>query len=124
MGGLLMNAAGVVALLGAVQGTILAFVLWARSSVRLPANRWLALLMGLTSLRLINQFAYRSPALVPAPLSPRFTVPLLFAFAPLLYLYLRTLVGPARSRAADVVHFLPALAALAYCAPFYWTVVS
>jgi AraC-like DNA-binding protein len=116
-----MHAAGVVALMGALQGAILASVLWTRGTTR--ANRWLALLMALVSLRLVNQFAYRSPYPGSIPLSPRFTVPLLFTFAPLLFLYLRTLVRPAEgARAADVVHFLPALAVLAYCAPFYWAV--
>jgi len=119
-----MNAAGMVALMGALQGAILAAVLWKRSTTRLAANRWLALLMALVSLRLINQFAYRSPLLGSVPLSPRFTVPLLFTFAPLLFLYLRTLVRPTEAaRAIDIVHFLPALAVLAYCAPFYWTAV-
>ncbi len=117
-----MDAAGVVALMGALQGAILAAVLWTRGTTR--ANRWLALLMALVSLRLVNQFAYRSPLPGTLSLSPRFTVPLLFTFAPLLFLYLRTLVRPAEgARAADMVHFLPALAVLAYCTPFYWTVV-
>src|SRR5512143_3520067 len=114
-----MSVAGTVALMGALQGAILAAVLWTRGTT--PANRWLALLMALASLRLINQFAYRSPLPGSVPLSPRFTVPLLFAFAPLLFLYLRTLVRPTEgARAIDVVHFLPALIVLAYCAPFYW----
>src|SRR5512143_2181642 len=117
-----MSVAGTVALMGALQGAILAAVLWTRGTT--PANRWLALLMALVSLRLVNQFAYRSPLPGSVPLSPRFTVPLLFTFAPLLFLYLRTLVRPTeRARAADVVHFLPALAVLAYSAPFYWTAV-
>ncbi len=119
-----MNAAGMVALMGALQGAILAAALWRRSTTRLAANRWLALLMALVSLRLINQFAYRSPLLGLVPLSPRFTVPLLFTFAPLLFLYLRTLVRPTEgARAIDILHFLPALAVLAYCVPFYWTAV-
>jgi AraC-like DNA-binding protein len=116
-----VELAGTVALMGALQGVILAAALWRRSSTRLTANRWLALLMALVSLRLINQFAYRSPLPGSVPLSPRFTVPLLFTFAPLLFLYLRTLVRPTEgARAIDIVHFLPALLVLAYCAPFYW----
>ncbi len=120
-----MNAAGMVALMGALQGAILAAALWRRSTTRLTANRWLALLMALVSLRLINQFAYRSPLAGSVPLSPRFTIPLLFTFAPLLFLYLRTLVRPAEgARAIDIVHFLPALSVLAYSLPFYWTAVQ
>ena len=119
-----MNAAGMVALMGALQGAILAAVLWRGSAARRTANRWLALLMALVALRLLNQFAYRSPVFGSVPISPRFTVPLLFAFTPLLYLYLRTLIRPTeRSRASDVVHFLPALAVLVYSTPFYWTAV-
>ena len=119
-----MNAAGLVALMGALQGFLLAAVLWRRSTTRLAANRWLALLMALLSLRLVNQFAYRSPVLGTVPISPRFTVPLLFAFTPLLFLYLRTLVRPGQeARAGDLLHFLPATAVLAYSAPFYWTAV-
>jgi hypothetical protein len=106
-----MNAAGLVALMGALQGFLLAAVLWRRGSARLAANRWLALLMGLVSVRLVNQFAFRSPLLGSLPLSPRFTIPLLFTFTPLLFLYLRTLVrSRERTLAADLVHFLPALA--------------
>jgi AraC-like DNA-binding protein/ABC-type amino acid transport system permease subunit len=119
-----MDAAAVVALAGALQGGVLAVALWKRSTAALAANRWLALLMALASLRLVNQFAYRSPLPGTVPLSPRFTVPLLFTFAPLLFLYLRTLVRPAAAaRGGDWVHSLPALAVLAYCAPFYWAVV-
>jgi AraC-like DNA-binding protein len=115
-----MDAAGVVALMGALQGAILAAALWKCSRGGLAANRWLALLMALVSLRLVNQFAYRSPLPGSVPLSPRFTIPLLFTFAPLLFLYLRSLVRPTEgARATDIVHFLPALAVLAYCAPFY-----
>jgi AraC-like DNA-binding protein len=115
------SAAGLVALMGALQGLLLAAVLWRRGSARREANRWLGLLMALVSLRLANQFAFRSPVVGGVPLPPRFTVPLLFTFTPLLFLYLRSLVRPSeRTRARDIVHFLPALAVLAYTAPFYW----
>ena len=117
-----MSAAGLVALMGALQGSLLAAVLWRRrSGGRLDANRWLALLMALVSVRLVNQFAFRTPLPGALPLSPRFTIPLLFTFTPLLFLYLRTLVRPGEgTRTADLVHFLPALAVLLYTAPFYW----
>ncbi len=116
-----MNAAGLVALMGALQGFLLAAVLGRGGGARPRANRWLSVLMALVSLRLVNQFAFRSPLLGAVPLSPRFTVPLLFTFTPLLFLYLRTLVRPGRtSRAGDLLHFLPALAVVLYCVPFYW----
>ncbi len=115
-----MNATAMIALMGALQGAVLAAVLW-RQSARLPANRWLALLMALVSVRLVNQLAYSSPFPGSVPITLRFTLPLLFVFTPLLYLYLRALVRPAReTRPPDAVHFLPALAAFAYTAPFYW----
>ena len=117
-----MSGAGVLALLGAVQGAVLAAALWSRSRSRRSANRWLALLMALVALRLANQLAYSSPRPGSVPVTLRFTVPLLFAFTPLLYLYLRTLVRPREAgRRLDLLHFVPALAALVYTAPFYWT---
>ena len=117
-----MSGAGILALLGAVQGAVLAAALWSRSRSRRSANRWLALLMALVALRLANQLAYSSPRPGSVPVTLRFTVPLLFAFTPLLYLYMRTLVRPREAgRRLDLLHFVPALTALVYTAPFYWT---
>ena len=116
-----MSAAGVFALMGALQGAALAVVLWKRRR-QLPANRWLALLMALVSVRLVNQLAFRSSLFGTSGLSPRLTLPLLFAFAPLLFLYLDALVRPpGAGRQRYAAHFLPALAVLAYTVPFYWT---
>jgi AraC-like DNA-binding protein len=113
-----MNAAGALALAAALQGAVLAVVLWRRGR-RLPANRWLALLMALVALRLLNQYAWSSPPFGTPPVTPRLSLPLLFTFTPLLFLYLRDLARP-RQRRGFLLHLVPAAAALLYTLPFYW----
>src|SRR5512145_2558293 len=114
-----MNAAAAFALAGALQGAVLATVLW-RQGRRLPPNRWLALLTALVALRLLNQYAWSSPPFGAPPVTPRLTLPLLFTFTPLLFLYLRDLARP-RERRGVLLHLVPAIAVLLYTLPFYWT---
>jgi AraC-like DNA-binding protein len=94
-------------LMGALQGLLLfAALLW-RKPRRSPANRILAALMLLTAVRLGHVAFIR---LQPAPVAWDWSLPLIFTFSPLLYLYCRALLAPRSARKrGDLAHFAPAL---------------
>jgi AraC-like DNA-binding protein len=101
-------------LMGALQGVIISIVLFDPKRRNHAANRYLAVLMLLVSLLLINIFWYHSPLFRAIPLTLYFSFSLYYALMPFVYLYLQALTVPGfRMRGAEWAHFLlPGLAVL------------
>jgi AraC-like DNA-binding protein len=96
-------------LLGALQAVLLTLALLEKRKRKSPANRYLAVLMFLTAVRLGNAALHYAGSGPGRPASLLWTVFLILTFPPLLYLYVRALIGPSvRFRSTDALHFLPA----------------
>lgn len=88
---------------GAVQAALLALTLWRRSANR-PANRLLAVWLGLTGLDLAVKALYWHLLLPEWFRAYRFVALFPFLYGSLFYLYVRALVEGRGFRARDVVH--------------------
>jgi AraC-like DNA-binding protein len=99
--------ASVLMLMGGGQGFLLFAALWRKRKKSPRANRLLAILMLLTAVRLIWIGLARIGAIAG---TPDWTLPLIWTYSPLLYLYCRRLIVPGTGRrAADAFHFAPAV---------------
>lgn len=108
---------GIIYLLGAAHGLILALVL-ARKRVNRRPNKLLALLMVVFSIDLAMagfyslKLEYSYPHLIGLDYS------LTLLYGPLLFLYMKTLAGSSLNK-KDVFHFIPFIVLLLYMIPFY-----
>jgi AraC-like DNA-binding protein len=101
--------------LGAGAALPVALALLARRRTRKPAAVWLAAALVSMSIDLINHVLLSAG--VPSLPLAQVAYPLGFAHVPLLYLYVRAMLGqPPLSRAALALHALPFLVMLALCA--------
>jgi AraC-like DNA-binding protein len=102
---------------GAAQGFFLAALLAGKARRGAPANRILAVLIGSISVRLAEAAAASRWGHGFVPGAVQATFPLIFAFPPLLYLYVEALGRPSfRLRARDGIHALPFAAAAVWVA--------
>ena len=100
---------------GAAQGFFLAALLAGKARRGMPANRILAALIGLISLRLAEAAMETRLGHGFVPGAVQVTFPLIFAFPPLLYFYVEALGRPDfRIHSRDRVHALPFAAAAAW----------
>jgi AraC-like DNA-binding protein len=83
------------------------------------ANRLLAALMLTIGVMIALATVLRSPSVVWLPHLIRVNHPIDFLPGPLLYLYVRVLLGNGSVRRSDWVHFLPALLCALYLLPYY-----
>lgn len=106
-------------ILGAAQGLFLA-VLLATKRTNATANRMLALEMVAFAVFILEGVYYARAYHYRWPRFIGVSVPLIFLFGPLHYLYARTVsLGGSSFRRASLLHFLPPALVALYLAPFY-----
>jgi AraC-like DNA-binding protein len=110
-------------LFSAFQGLLLLIAIPGIQNSNRPANRWLSLLLGLTSVLILVRTvaAYRDVAQV---YTKMLLLPdlLLFLYGPLLYIYLRKLLfNTARPASGWWRHFVPAIGQVLVYIPFFLT---
>lgn len=106
-------------ILGAAQGLFLA-VLLATKQTNSTANRILAVAMAAFSLYIFTGVYYAREYYYAVPHFIGVSVPLIFLFGPILYLYARTVSeGGHAFRKAWLLHFVPFLLVTLYLAPFF-----
>jgi AraC-like DNA-binding protein len=115
------NLWSVVILLGAAQGLFLSAYLLARPENR-AANKWLAFLLVVISLHLLEYAADLSGITMQYPVLIAITYPLLFCIGPFYLLYCRCLLDRNfKPGFSTLPHFVPALLVLFFMFPFYTT---
>ncbi len=115
-----MNFWVTLALFGVAQGLFLSQVLFFHRRGNRSANRILAVLIGLFTLRLSEFVGYWIKFFLSYPHFLFTTVAFQFLFGVLLYLYARALTDPAsRFRKVDLLHFIPFAAQVMLLLPFY-----
>ena len=113
------NIWGVVILLGAVQGLFLSIYLFTRAANRV-ANKWLAFLLAVISLHLLEYAADISGITLQYPSLIALTYPLLFCMGPFYFFYCRSLMDKNyRLNYKAIPHFIPSLLVLLAMLPFY-----
>ena len=119
MSGITLNIWSVIILLGAVQGLLLSIYLITKVENR-QANRWLAFLLLVVSLHLLEYAAAISQITLKYPVLISITYPLLFCMGPLYFFYCRHLLNRnAIIKFKALLHFIPALLVLLLMLPFY-----
>lgn len=119
MSGIHFSIWAIIILTGAAQGLFLSVYLFAKSGNR-DANKWLALLLTVISLHLIEYAANISGITLQYPIFIAITYPLLFCMGPLYYIYCRYLLDKSyRTNFKTILHFLPSLIVLLLMMPFY-----
>ncbi|NND08680.1 MAG: AraC family transcriptional regulator [Saprospiraceae bacterium] len=124
MTGITFNIWSVLILLGAAQGLFLSLFLLAKTDNR-RENKWLALLLMVVSLHLLEYAADISQVTLKFPFLIAITYPLLFCMGPLYYLYCRYLLDKNyHSTSKSLLHFVPAVLVMLIMLPFYLTSAS
>lgn len=119
MTGIHFNIWAIIILFGAAQGLFLAVYLFTKPQNR-DANKWLALLLTVVSLHLIEYAADIAGVTLQYPIFIAITYPLLFCMGPFYYIYCRYLLDKNYSTTfKSALHFLPSLIALLMMLPFY-----
>ncbi len=119
MAGIHFNIWAIIILFGAAQGLFLALYLFAKPQNR-DANKWLALLLTVISLHLIEYAADIAGVTLQYPVFIAITYPLLFCVGPFYYIYCRYLLDKNyNTNFKSVLHFLPSLIVLLMMMPFY-----
>ncbi|HEY5774299.1 MAG TPA: helix-turn-helix domain-containing protein [Chitinophagaceae bacterium] len=119
MSGIQFNIWAIIILFGAAQGLFLAVYLFTKPQNR-DANKWLALLLTVISLHLIEYAANIAGATLQYPIFIAITYPLLFCMGPFYYIYCRYLLDKNYStHFKSALHFLPSLIVLLMMLPFY-----
>ncbi|MFI5132371.1 MAG: hypothetical protein ACHQFX_20380, partial [Chitinophagales bacterium] len=119
MTGIHFNIWAIIILFGAAQGLFLSVFLFAKSENR-NANKWLAFLLSVISLHLIEYAADITGITLQYPGFIAITYPLLFCMGPLYYIYCRYLLDKFyKTSFKTILHFLPSLAVLLLMMPFY-----
>jgi AraC-like DNA-binding protein len=101
------------------QAVLLALVLLTTTRGNRTANRLLSALILTMGAMIVMTTLVRSPYIVWVPHLIRANHPLDFLPGPLLFLYVRAVVGKGAVRRADLFHFLPAAACALYLLPYY-----
>lgn len=110
-----------ICLLAAGLGLVLSVGLFFHRQGNIAANRLVASLVLLYSLRLAEFSAYWTPFFLAAPHLLFLTSAFQFLFGPLLYLYARTILRRgSRLQWFDPLHALPFVIHVAYLLPFYF----
>jgi len=119
MTGIHFNIWAIIILFGAAQGLFLAVYLFTKPQNR-DANKWLALLLTVISLHLVEYAADIAGVTLQYPIFIAITYPLLFCMGPFYYIYCRYLLDKNYSTSfRSALHFLPALLVLLMMMPFY-----
>src|SRR5688572_14284419 len=119
MTGIHFNIWAIIILFGAAQGLFLAVFLFVKPQNR-DANKWLALLLTVISLHLIEYAANIAGITLQYPIFIAITYPLLFCVGPFYYVYCRYLLDKNYSTSfKSALHFLPSLIVLLMMLPFY-----
>ena len=119
MTGIHFNIWAIIILFGAAQGLFLAVYLFTKPQNR-DANKWLALLLTVISLHLIEYAADIAGVTLQYPIFIAITYPLLFCVGPFYYIYCRYLLDKNyRTNFKSALHFLPSLIVLLLMLPFY-----
>jgi AraC-like DNA-binding protein len=119
MSGIHFSIWAIIILLGAAQGLFLSVYLFAKSENR-NANKWLAFLLTVISLHLVEYAADITGITLQYPVFIAITYPLLFCMGPLYYIYCHCLLEKSyRITFKTILHFLPALVVLLVMLPFY-----
>jgi AraC-like DNA-binding protein len=119
MTGIHFNIWAIIILFGAAQGLFLSVYLFSKSENR-NANKWLALLLTVISLHLIEYAADITGITLQYPIFIAITYPLLFCMGPLYYIYCRYLLDKSyKTTLKTILHFLPSLIVLLLMMPFY-----
>src|ERR1700741_4704567 len=112
MTGIHFNIWAIIILFGAAQGLFLSVYLFAKSENR-DANKWLAFLLSVISLHLIEYAANITGITLQYPIFIAITYPLLFCMGPLYYIYCRYLLDKSyKITLKTILHFLPSLIVL------------
>lgn len=115
-----MQTSVAICLLAAGQGLFLGAVLFLHRRGNVEANRLLALLIVLFSLRLAEFASYWTGFIVFMPHALFSTAAFQFLFGPLLYAYARTLLdGTFTHRISSWLHGIPFAIQIGYLLPFY-----
>jgi AraC-like DNA-binding protein len=115
-----LNTWTVLLLSAAAQGLFLALVLFTQQRGNRRANRVLALLILLFSLRLVETVGYWTKYLLEFPHFWLTTAPFYFLFGPLLYFYAKFLTTEnLKLSRRDQLHFLPFVLYLGWLVSFY-----
>ena len=113
------NIWAIIILFGAAQGLFLSVYLFSKRENR-AANKWLAFLLTVISLHLIEYAADITGITLQYPIFIAITYPLLFCMGPFYYLYCRYLLDKSyKTTFKTVLHFLPSLIVLLLMMPFY-----
>jgi len=119
MTGISFSIWSVIILLGAGQGLFLSFYLFTKIENR-DANKWLAFLLTVVSLHLLEYAADISGISLKYPLITAITYPLLFCMGPLYFFYCRCLLDKDYYISYKTLpHFIPPAAVLLLMLPFY-----
>lgn len=117
--GIEFNIWSIIILLAATQGIFLALYLLFKKRDQ-PANKWIAFLLIVISLHLLEYAADISELVLRFPIIIAITYPLLFCMGPLYLIYCRTLLDSSfKAGAKTSLHFIPALLVLLLMLPFY-----
>ena len=119
MTGIHFNIWAIIILFGAAQGLFLSVYLFSKSENR-EANKWLAFLLTVISLHLIEYAADITGLTMQYPFFIAITYPLLFFMGPLYYIYCHYLLDKSyKTTFKNILHFLPSLIVLLLMMPFY-----
>jgi AraC-like DNA-binding protein len=119
MEGISFNIWAVIILFGAAQGIFLSIYFFSKRENR-DANKWLALLLTVISLHLLEYSADISGVTLQYPVLLAMTYPLLFCMGPLYFFYCRYLLDKKyKFTLKTSLHFIPALLVLLVMFPFY-----
>ncbi|TQV85405.1 helix-turn-helix domain-containing protein [Aliikangiella coralliicola] len=118
-----MSLISIVLLLGGFHGFYLSYALYQCNDRKNNANLILSLLIFTLSVSLIEGLLDDNGYLRSFPHLVGITEPLIFLYAPLLYLYTRRLTSADYFR-ANIVHFFPAILLVLICLPFYFSSVE
>jgi AraC-like DNA-binding protein len=119
MTGITFNIWAVIILLGAIQGLFLAFYLFSKPENR-RANKWLAFLLAVISLHLLEYAADISGITLLYPALIAITYPLIFCIGPVYFFYCHYLLDKNYSlNYKAMLHFIPAVLVLLVMFPFY-----
>ena len=119
MAGIQFNIWAIIILFGAAQGLFLAVYLFTKPQNR-DANKWLALLLTVISLHLIEYAADIAGVTLQYPIFIAITYPLLFCMGPFYYIYCRYLLDKNyNTNLKSALHFLPSIIVLLMMLPFY-----
>ena len=119
MDGIHFNIWAIIVLFGAAQGLFLSVYLFSKPENR-HANKWLAFLLTVISLHLIEYAAAITGITLQYPIFIAITYPILFCMGPLYYIYCRYLLDKSyKTTLKTILHFLPSLIVLLLMLPFY-----